>query len=952
MSILKQKQTSPSEQCIATTCPYCGVGCGIDVNVAQGRAVKLEGSVDHPANFGRLCVKGTNLLATNDHSGRLLHPVVDGEQASWPKAITTVADKFNQIIKQHGPEAVAFYVSGQLLTEDYYVANKLIKGYIGSANIDTNSRLCMSAAVAGYKRAFGEDLVPCSYEDLEQTELLILTGSNAAWTHPVLFQRIERAKRLNPLMKVVVVDPRRTASAELADLHLAIEAGTDTALYHGLLHYLESHDGIDHQYVSAHTNNFAACLASAAPWTVAVTATFCGVSESMLTAFYQAFLQAPSAISFYCMGINQSSAGADKCNAIINAHLATGKIGKPGSGPFSITGQPNAMGGREVGGLANMLAAHLDIEDSEHRALVQSFWQSPTIAKKPGYKAVDLFDKIASGQVKAVWIMATNPVVSMPNRAKIEQALKQCEFVVVSDCAQSNDTLSFADVKLPATSWSEKDGTVTNSERRISRQRGMLEAPGQAKHDWQIICELAQAMGHEQGFDFSHPGEIFDEHARLTAFKNNGSRALDLSGLVDLGRAGYDKLKPVQWPVNQANPNGCQQVLANGHYYTQNAKANFIALQPSLPKLSTSLDYPLVLNTGRMRDQWHSMTRTGKTHVLAAHSAQPEVTMHPATAEKLAIESGDMVRVTSATGQISVQANVSTDVSKRQVFVPIHWSKQFASSASVALLFDSIVDSVSGQPELKSSPVSCEKIEIEQYALIHSPTDIDALATQLPQGCHWVKYQGESSVIYSIKCEEEQADLISKVKALLNQALDQHFAVNFDQDSASQAAEPGGSAMDNVWLTYANATSSQLSALRDNRFVALAFFSAKALVIDESWVNEILQQAQTSDEQINAVLHSKVKQNRGRKICSCFCVYEKDIIDAITLEGVDSVEGLGNQLKCGSNCGSCKSELSSMLREHLVEANAAEHFAGHSAGHSAGQSEQVLDYSLAKEVAA
>lgn len=498
---------SSGQRLMQTTCPYCGVGCGVDVVQKQtdGNTTLsgLTGTPEHPSNYGRLCVKGTHLLDTNSLDGRLLSPQVDGQPVSWDNATTTVANKLRDTIARYGPDSVAFYVSGQLLTEDYYIANKLMKGYIGSANIDTNSRLCMSSAVAAYKRAFGEDIVPCTYEDLEQTDLLILTGSNAAWTHPVLYQRIERAKLRNPAMKVVVIDPRRTDSCELADMHLSLRPGTDAFLYNGLLRYLADHQGLDQTFIDAHTRNFTEALEQARRHTVADIARICDVDEAQLTRVYQWFCHSQRAITFFSMGINQSTSGVDKANAIINCHLASGKIGKAGSGPFSITGQPNAMGGREVGGLANMLAAHMDIENPVHRERVQRFWQSPRIAQKPGLKAVDLFKKIADGQIRFIWIMATNPVVSMPNRTEIEAALAQCETVVVSDIVQTNDTLAYADIVLPATGWSEKDGTVTNSQRTISRQRALLPPPGEARHDWQIMCDVARKMGFAAGFTFT-----------------------------------------------------------------------------------------------------------------------------------------------------------------------------------------------------------------------------------------------------------------------------------------------------------------------------------------------------------------------------------------------------------------------------------------------------------------
>lgn len=404
-----------------TTCAYCGVGCGVDISLFNNVPTKLEGMREHPANFGRLCVKGTHLLDTTGSDNRLTSPLINNQAVTWDEATDHVANKFNDIIQKHGPDAVAFYVSGQLLTEDYYIANKLMKGYIGSGNIDTNSRLCMSSAVAGYKRAFGEDVVPCTYEDLEQTELLILIGSNAAWTHPVLYQRMERAKQLNPNMKVVVIDPRKTDTAELADTFLNIKPGSDAALYNGLLNYLNEHNHLDTQFIAQHTNGFESALQEAQKWSCEAVSDFCDIAIEQVTEFYALFANSPSAISFYSMGINQSSSGVDKCNAIINAHLASGKLLKPGSGPFSITGQPNAMGGREVGGLANQLAAHLDIENEAHQSLVQRFWLSPTIANKAGSNAIDMFDEIAAGKIKAVWIMATNPMVSLPNNAAIKK---------------------------------------------------------------------------------------------------------------------------------------------------------------------------------------------------------------------------------------------------------------------------------------------------------------------------------------------------------------------------------------------------------------------------------------------------------------------------------------------------------------------------------------------------
>ncbi|MCV6627980.1 MAG: molybdopterin-dependent oxidoreductase, partial [Cellvibrionaceae bacterium] len=531
-----------------TACPYCGVGCGVDIDFRGAEPVAISGSPEHPSNHGRLCVKGQHLLHTLGNDGRLLYPQVAGQRVSWQCALDKVAQGFSDIIARHGPDAVAFYVSGQILTEDYYVANKIMKGYIGSANIDTNSRLCMSSAVSAYKRAFGEDVVPCDYRDLEQTELLVLIGSNAAWTHPVLYQRMERAKRMNPALKVVLVDPRRTPTAELADLHLQISPGSDAGLYNGLLNYLQAEGGLDQAFIDRATEGSEQALAAAANWGLARSAEFCGLSEAQLLTFYQWFNAAERAISFYSMGINQSSSGVDKCQAIINAHLASGKILTPGSGPFSITGQPNAMGGREVGGMANQLAAHMDIDKPDQRQTLQDFWRSPTMASRPGKMAMDLFDDVSAGKIKALWIIGTNPMVSLSNRNAVAAALTRCELVVVSDCVAENDTLAYADIKLPATGWLEKDGTVTNSERRIYRQRGLVAAPGEAKHDWQILAEFARTMGYS-GFDYQHPSDVFREWAQLTAHANNGQRQLDLGAISELDQRAYDQLAPQQWPL-------------------------------------------------------------------------------------------------------------------------------------------------------------------------------------------------------------------------------------------------------------------------------------------------------------------------------------------------------------------------------------------------------------------
>ncbi|RWF10367.1 MAG: nitrate reductase, partial [Mesorhizobium sp.] len=532
---------------VRTTCPYCGVGCGVLAKVTADGEITVRGDPDHPANFGRLCSKGSALAETIDLDGRLLYPEIHGRRTGWDEALDLVASTFSQTIAEHGPDAVAFYVSGQLLTEDYYVANKLMKGFIGSANIDTNSRLCMASSVAGHRRAFGADTVPGSYEDLELADLIVLVGSNLGWCHPVLYQRVAAAREKRPEMKVALIDPRRTMTAGIADMHLAIAADGDVALFTGLLAYLGKNDALDRAYIAAHTTGFEGAIA-ASSLDLAGIAAATGLGEDELVRFYSLFAATAKTVTVYSQGVNQSSSGTDKVNAIINCHLATGRIGKPGTGPFSVTGQPNAMGGREVGGLANMLAAHMEIENPEHRSRVQRFWSAPAIAEKPGLKAVEMFQAVADGRIRALWIMATNPVDSMPDADAVEAAIKACPFVVVSDVLAMTDTVRHAHVRLPAAAWGEKDGSVTNSERRISRQRAFLPVPGEARADWWIIAEVAKRMGIAEAFSYASPAAIFAEHAALSAFENHGARDFDIGAYAGVDAETYEELAPFQWP--------------------------------------------------------------------------------------------------------------------------------------------------------------------------------------------------------------------------------------------------------------------------------------------------------------------------------------------------------------------------------------------------------------------
>ncbi|HWV59558.1 MAG TPA: molybdopterin-dependent oxidoreductase, partial [Sphingopyxis sp.] len=587
-------------EAIRTTCAYCGVGCGIRATVTGERTVEIAGDPDHPANRGRLCSKGTHLGETVGLEGRLLTPMIGAKRASWDKALDLVAKRFKETVARHGPGSVAFYVSGQLLTEDYYVANKLMKGLIGTANIDTNSRLCMSSAVAGHTRSFGEDVVPATYDDLDAADLIVLVGSNTAWCHPIVYQRIRA--RCEAGAKLVVIDPRRTETAEEADLHLAIRPGSDVALMTGLLQHCREAGIVDETYLAAHVavpEDFWDQLGEGNDlWSVART---CDVPAADLRHFYELFAAHPRTVTLFSQGINQSTAGTDQVNAILNLHLATARIGKPGAAPFSITGQPNAMGGREVGGLASTLAAHMDFAP-QNRARVQRFWASPTIAEKPGLKAVDLFRSLGEGRIKALWVMATNPAVSMPDGNAVREALATCPFVVVSDVIEKTDTGAFAHVRLPAAAWGEKDGTVTNSNRTISRQRALFPLPGEAMPDWWIVKEIGRRMGWKTAFAYDRPADIWREHCRLSTYDNDGARLFALPGAAQGGTAAYDAMMPFRW--------GGDHVFADGVYPTGDGRARLVPVaQKPLP--DPLAKWPLTLNTGRYRDQWHTMTRTG-----------------------------------------------------------------------------------------------------------------------------------------------------------------------------------------------------------------------------------------------------------------------------------------------------------------------------------------------------
>ncbi len=888
---------------VRTTCPYCGVGCGIVASTDADGSVTIKGDPDHPANFGRLCSKGAALGETLDLEGRMLEPVVDGAVTDWDTALEAVASRFRAIIDEHGPEAVAFYVSGQLLTEDYYLANKLMKGFIGSANIDTNSRLCMSSAVAAYKRAFGADSVPCSYEDLERAKLIVITGSNTAWCHPVIFQRIAQARKKNPDIRIVVIDPRRTATCDIADLHLPLKPGTDAVLFNGLLTYLEQQQEHNTFYTTQCTEGVEASLAAARASSPSLdsVAEQCALEREKVEQFFDLFTRTERVVTLFSQGINQSSTGTDKGNAIINCHLLTGRLGRPGMGPFSITGQPNAMGGREVGGLANQLAAHMEIDNPEHRQRVQDFWQSPRIAQRTGLKAVDLFRAVEEGKIKAIWVMATNPVDSLPEADRVRTALQRCELLVVSDNMARTDTVDLAHIKLPALGWGEKDGTVTNSERRISRQRAFLPAPGSTRADWWIISEVAKRMGYHHGFDYDHPAAIFAEHARLTSRHNHGSRALDLGSLGTQTPEQYDMLAPLQWPAPVHLPQGTVRLFADGRFFTPNGKAQFIAVTPRGPACDTDDTFPLRLNTGRVRDHWHTMTRSGKSPRLATHTPEPYVEIHPRDAERYAITNHALTTVTGKEGRIMVRALLSEAQQPGSLFVPIHWNDQFASAARIDTLVTAYTDPVSGQPESKHAPVAIAPWRAVWYGFLLSRRELP------PQSAgYWSRARGDGFWRYQLAGEQAPENWAQAARTLLCEM--------------EQPTE---------WIEYHDPANRQYRAahLVDGQLESCLYISPNNDLPAHDWLAPLFHKSDLSGNERIALLAGRPlaqQHESGPTVCACFGIGRTTLLNAIRENGLTSVEAIGTLLKAGTNCGSCVPELHALLAEFDTEAQASD----------------------------
>lgn len=878
---------------VRTTCAYCGVGCGVLAKPDGRGGAAISGDPEHPANFGRLCSKGSALGETLALETRLLHPMrrgADGAMArtSWDDALATVANGFADTIAEHGPDSVAFYLSGQLLTEDYYVANKLMKGFIGSANVDTNSRLCMASSVAGHRRAFGSDTVPGSYADLDEADLIVLVGSNTAWCHPVLYQRMLANKRARGA-KIVVIDPRRTATVEDDDLHLPVAPGMDTALFSGLLVHLTDTLALDDDYLAAHTTGFTEALVRAreiAPDLTAIAAAT-GVDAADIARFFALFRGTKNVVTCYSQGVNQSAQGTDKVNAIINCHLATGRIGKPGMGPFSLTGQPNAMGGREVGGLANQLAAHMGF-DADAIDRVGRFWRAPAMAQREGLKAVQLFDAIGRGEIKALWIMATNPAVSLPRAGFVQQALRKLDLLVISENVISNDTVAAgAHVLLPAAAWGEKDGTVTNSERRISRQRAFLPLPGEAKPDWWIVSQVAQRMGFADGFGYRSAAEIFREHAALSAFENDGSRDFDIGALATLSDDAYHALEPVQWPAPAGTPLADSRFFTEGAYYTLDRKARLIA--PALPAVheAPSPAFPLVLNTGRIRDQWHTMTRSGLSSRLGAHLPEPFVELHPDDAARHGLVDGGFARITTRYGACVLKVMISAGQKRGTLFAPIHWSGETAASARVGALVAPITDPVSGQPEAKATPAAIAPVD---YALRGFLLARGRL--QLPAESWWAKVAVRGGAAALIASNAPVAEWRAQAAALFGDGLE--LAEYLDEPRHSYRA----------------------AAFEDGRLIGCLFVGPAEAAPQWDAVKALFEAEALPAPQRRAVLSGRSTDglaDPGPIVCACFGVGLHTIRDAIASGAAVSVEAIGKSLRAGTNCGSCLPELRKMV---------------------------------------
>lgn len=923
-----------------STCPYCGVGCGVIIQSAGGQITGVRGDPDHPANFGRLCTKGSTLHLTASaevtRQARLLHPMRREHRGDapcrigWDSALDLAADRFEQVIAGHGPGAVGFYISGQLLTEDYYVFNKLAKGLVGTNNVDTNSRLCMSSAVAGYKLTLGADAPPNCYEDVDHAGCIFIVGSNTAYAHPVLFRRIEEARAARPDLKVIFCDPRRTDTAELADLYLPVQPGTDVMLFHGLLHIMLWEGWSRPDYIAAHTNGFEALKAVVRECTPELVAQTCGIGKEDLFKAAKWFATSPATLSLYCQGLNQSSSGTAKNAALINLHLATAQIGKPGAGPFSLTGQPNAMGGREVGGLANLLSAHRDLSNPEHRAEVAALWGVPSVPEQPGKTAVEMFQAAADGEIKALWIACTNPAQSMPDQATVRRALERAEFVVVQEAFATTETCAYADLLLPATTWGEKDGTVTNSERRISRVRPAVPRPAGARHDWEIVVDFARRMEARRParptlFPYSTPESIWLEHRASTA-----GRDLDITGLsyAALERA------PQQWPFPAGAAQGRARLYEDGIFPTPDGKARFAAVSYQPVAEPRESRYPFSLTTGRLRDQWHGMSRTGTLGRLFGHAPEPVVQMHPQDIERRLLRDGDLVHVTSRRGSIVLPVQASTELGLGQAFIAMHWGPEYLGGVSatgdklagVNALTTSACCPTSGQPELKHAAVKILKAELP-WTLLGAAWLPAQDALQVREALRRLMARFPFATCVPFAGNAALADGAGQRSGVLFRAAAYEPAPDDLLQEIEALLQLGGAET----LRYADRKRGQRRSVRVRREGADTLLQGLLLAGDTSasgWIQALLLQELPAQAYGRQLLAAGARPPMaiaaaGRQVCSCFGV-AAPAIEAQLASATGSPEqrlaSLQGALRCGTNCGSCLPELKRMVRAALPAA--------------------------------
>ncbi|MBR9727181.1 molybdopterin-dependent oxidoreductase [Shewanella intestini] len=967
---------------VITSCAYCGVGCGVKVSTKacidantfaihentfpakSATNLVVSGHSGHAANRGKLCAKGESLLQSLDQPSVLKYPLNSAAKPiDWQQAISTIAGKFSDTITQYGPDSVAFYLSGQLLTEDYYVANKLAKGFIKTANVDTNSRLCMSSAVSAHQRAFGEDVVAGCYDDFEQCDVIVLIGSNAAWTHPVLFQRMMKAREKRGT-HIVVIDPATTATAQQADLHLAIKPGSDNVLFQSLLLHLVDNQLVDHQFIRAHTEDFDTVIAQTRE-NLALTSAYAvkqmtspsktdaktgriaqnsqhrtqatahvnkvnnttalsvqditGLSAKQLALFFDLFSASTKVVTASCQGVNQSVSGTDTSNSIINCHLARGQVGQPGSGFFSLTGQPNAMGGREVGGLATQLSCHMGF-GQQQQALLADFWQTTSVASKAGLSAVEMFKAVKQGKIKAIWIIGTNPAVSMPNSHEVNQALKACPFVVVSDVCADTDTAQYADLLLPALGWSQKDGTVTNSERMITRQRAFISTSGQAKADWWALAQVAKTMGFK-GFDYQSSHQIFTEFAALSAKVKHtfNQQKFTISGLQKLTKAQYDNLAPTQWPIESSDDIGqySTRVYQDHQFSFASGKARFVAANVDTHHQPVA-DAPdvLLLNSGRSRDQWHTMTRTGHIASLRASVAQPTVAIHPKTAKLIQLTEHDFIKCEINSQDILGGGYVARVVFDETILentlnTSMHWSKQFSLTAGVNYATHYLVDNISKQPAFKHQLVRVSRYEVGLQGMWFGEVETNA---------------------------ELNGELRWKVQQTLKHGQCFHVAFACNSHDAQYSSQR----QLNWSLHLPSSQQIQITCLANkDRITGIQILSQTVISADLEAMSQLISQPLNS-ALINQ-LHGLLKAGSSPLICVCTGVTEADIAAELTQlrsaigqgsNGSDTdwqlvrvLENTQQKLGCGRQCGSCQSEVQRCVQQQWQLINNEPHSA-------------------------